>query len=476
MKNLTNILRRSNLTPFEKVKALVHNDVHREKTGKDVLSESDIHSLTKGWTGNTSEINEYNKYINIVQVESLMKMDAQMLLYRSEITILRSQRILDNFISRMRLANSVGDYSFMKDISTEENISFLIKNTYLEYDKTLHIFTFNNLPEVIQNDLLLLDEEIINDGKYLDDQVFLYERFKNGNKLNKEDKDLIIERIYSGMYFEGAKKIKNSIDEKDGFLLHAFFAELPVKDLFEKLAKDIDLIYDDEKDDLLSVIGKYVKNKDTSIEKIVKDTISQWLDNDLFVKDYSPLFMSANYDTWNGTTKKNHMELFVIWYKELQKSKKYFQKLFDDEKLKRKTIERDFLGTVRMTEVITGESLYVCKENIDFVKEYKQQIKILTPVSSTFLFVKKHAVPNKNYKTLCEFKNLAEKVSSVFDIDVTEKYTECVDTYQEEVVLLNYSLSRLLDTATEHLYTKGALQYILDITDSCFVFDLNTDD
>jgi len=475
MKNLTNILRRSNLNPFEKVKALVHNDVHREKTGKDVLSESDIHNLTKGWTGNTSEINEYNKYINIVQVESLMKMDAQMFLYRSEIIILRNQRILDNFISRMRLTNSVGDYSFMKDITIEENISFLIKNTYLEYDKTLHIFTFNNLPKVIQNDLLLLDEEIINDGKYLDDQVFLYERFKNGNKLSKEDKDLIIERIYSDIYFEGAKKIKNSTDEKDGFHPHAFFAELPVKDLFEKLAKNINLIYDDEKDDLLSVISKYAKNKDTSIEKLIKDTISHWLDSGLFVVDYSPLFVSKKFNTWNGDTNKNHKELFVIWYKELQKSKKYFQKLFYDKKLKRKILEKDFLGTVRITEVITGESLYVCKENIDFVKNYKKQIEIFIPMSNIFLFIQKYAVPIKNYKTLCEFKNLAQKTSSIFDIDMTERYVEFISSYEEEITLLNINLNRFLDTIIEKLYCEKYFQYILYIKDNSFNFDVGTD-
>ena len=65
MKSLTNILRRSNITPFERVKALVHNDIHREKTGKDGLSDSDIYALTKGWSPSRSEATEYNKYILI---------------------------------------------------------------------------------------------------------------------------------------------------------------------------------------------------------------------------------------------------------------------------------------------------------------------------------------------------------------------------------------------------------------------------
>jgi len=68
MKSITNILKRSNITPYERVMTLVHNDIHKEKTGKDALSDSDIHTLTKGWYGNTSEINEYNKYMLLREI------------------------------------------------------------------------------------------------------------------------------------------------------------------------------------------------------------------------------------------------------------------------------------------------------------------------------------------------------------------------------------------------------------------------
>jgi hypothetical protein len=67
---------------------------------------------------------------------------------------------------------------------------------------------------------------------------------------------------------------------------------------------------------------------------------------------------------------------------------------------------------------------------------------------------------------------LAQKVSSIFDIDMTEKYTEFFELYKEEVDLLNHSLSKLIDTAIEHLYTEKSLLYVLDITEGCFMFDL----
>jgi hypothetical protein len=478
MKSLTNILRRSNITPFERVKALVHNDIHREKTGKDGLSDSDIYALTKGWSPSRSEATEYNKYINIVQLEDTMKMDAQMFLYRSEVSLLRNQRVLDSFLPHAQRFKEIVEIEFLKDISREESLKFVTAQTYLEYAKVLHIFTFNNLPKDIQKDLLLLDEGSASDSNYFGEQVFLYEVFENGATLTKQDKNLIVDRIYSRMYYEGAKKIKRSTAEKDGFLLHVFFAELPIKDIFIKLANDAHIAYTDEdektEENLLSAIESYAKTKNTSIESLIKEKIFLWLDNGLFTKEYSPIFMSERFDTWNGNTKNKHKELFIAWYTELQKSKQYFQKLFETRVLAEQTIKKDFLGMQKQIQIITGTSLYNCKENIDFVKEYKQQVELLLPISNMFLFVKKHAMPIKNYRTLCEFKELAQKVSSTFDIDMTEHYKSFIDSYQDEVLLLNNSLSMLLDAVMEHFYTERSFLYEVEVTEGCFMFDLDT--
>lgn len=476
MKSLSNILRRSNITPFERVMALVHNDVHREKTGKGILSESDVYALTKGWYGSASEVTEYNKYINIARLESSMYMDAQMFLYRAEVSILRNQRVLDTFLLRARKIGDLTDHPFAKDISVEESVRFLTQHTHLRYEKALHIYTFHKLPKEIQNDLLLLDEEIASDEKYLGDQVFLYERFGDGITLSKQNKDLIIINMYSRMYFEGVKKIKNSTAEKDGFLLHPFFAGLQIKDLFQKLVDDEHIASDktdtSTEEGLLSLVEECARNKNTSIERLVKEKLSQWLDAGLFVNEHTPLFMSERFDTWNGDTKKSHKELFMAWYTELQKSRLYFQDLFDSKKLGKRMTKNEFLGMPRTMEIITGTSLYSCNEDVDFVKEYKKQIESLLPIANVFLFIKKYAAPTKNYKTLCEFKKLAQKVSSMFDIDMTEKYTEFIDSYQEEVTFLNLSSSRLADMATDHLYLQESQQYIVDIDERCFTFDL----
>ena len=64
MKNLANLLRKADISPRERIITLVSNDMYRDKNGKNILSESEIYSLTQGWKPkNTHEVNEYNKYL-----------------------------------------------------------------------------------------------------------------------------------------------------------------------------------------------------------------------------------------------------------------------------------------------------------------------------------------------------------------------------------------------------------------------------
>jgi len=129
-------------------------------------------------------------------------------------------------------------------------------------------------------------------------------------------------------------------------------------------------------------------------------------------------------------------------------------------------------GTPRMVEIIIGASLYTCTEDIVFVQEYKRQIKLLVPVANIFLFIRDNVTPDVNHKTLCELKALAQKVSSVFGVDMTERYTDFIDTYREEIMFLNMSLGRLTDMAVEYLYVEESLQYVLEISDTCFTFSI----
>jgi len=79
MKDITNILRRSKITPYERVKVLIENTIHYEETGKNLLPDADLIAITENWIPkHSAEINQYNKYIRIAKLRTTMNLDAKM--------------------------------------------------------------------------------------------------------------------------------------------------------------------------------------------------------------------------------------------------------------------------------------------------------------------------------------------------------------------------------------------------------------
>jgi hypothetical protein len=115
---------------------------------------------------------------------------------------------------------------------------------------------------------------------------------------------------------------------------------------------------------------------------------------------------------------------------------------------------------------------------LEFVREYKKQVEMILPFSNFALFVEKYAKPIQNYNTLCQFRKLGKKASDTFDANFTEEYDKLIESYEEEVKLLNHELRKLTDMATEHMYTNAEehFRYDIHITDGMFCFDLEEND
>jgi len=207
---------------------------------------------------------------------------------------------------------------------------------------------------------------------------------------------------------------------------------------------------------------------------LAKESLRSWLDDGLFIEHFAPMFASNRHDTWNGNTKKDHKELFGIWYTELEKSRKYFAGLFSARKLKRQEVEMTILFETKVVEIITGESLYMCSEDLEFVRQYRKQLELMLPFSNFACFIDKYAKPVRSYRTLCEFRKLGKRVSDTFDVDFTSAYDELIESYAEEVKLLNHEMRKLTDMATEHVYKNADenFRYGIHITDGRFGFDL----
>jgi hypothetical protein len=473
MKNLNNIIKRSNLSPFERVAALVRNNEHKRTTGKDMLNEAQLHSLTQGWSARMGEANEYNRYLEIARLENSMSIDATTFSYKAELAVVRNQRVLAYCLQNLKKVKDLEREAMMQGISEQECLNFALAHTYLEYRDTLHFFTFENLPLEVRQDLAILDNSVGFNRRYLEEEVMLYEMFKDG-KLSPKNRDTLIDAIFSRVYHDGIRKMRGGA-ERDGFMIGDSFAELPLKEVMHKVAYDAGIVWKDKDDEvLLDEIAAYAKEKDTTMVSLTRESLHLWLDEGLFTEYFAPMFLSNQHNTWNGDTKMLHTELFTIWYDELEKSKKYFAGLFSARKLKRQDVEMTILGEKMVFEIITGESLYLCREDAEFVRQYKKQVEMILPFSNFACFIDKYAKPISSYRTLCEFRKLGKKVSNTFDVDFTTKYDEMIESYQEEVKLLNHEMRKLTDVATENIYAKAdeEFRYGIHITDGSFGFDL----
>ncbi len=472
MKNLANLLRKADISPRERVVTLVQNRVNKEKDGKGILSESEIYSLTDGWKPkSTREAREYNKYLELSKLEVSMRIDAQMFACRSENMLLRSHALLGSV--KYAHVNADGDHDIILDkyIPREEAIDFVVKNTYFDYSTLIHTITLNNLPKDIQDDLVMLDEQVVHDKKYLQDEVFLYELFKSSKTLSAQDKNDLIDRIYSCMYHDGFRKMKNG-SEKDGFLLLHFFAELPMEAVLKKWAEYAHIdITEKNNDYMLEKLEEYSKSKGKTMEMVVRERLSRWIDEGLFVSDYTPVFFSDNHNTWNGDTKLVHKEIFARWYEELQKTKILVDKMISDGDLVVEEFDKEIFGISEKIQIITGESLYRGKLDIDFVTEYKEQVTLLLPIAEMYLFIKKYNKPLESLETLKCFGELSKTFSDLFEIDMTEKYTDFVNWFEQEIKLINHAIVIALDNVSSFIYTKSNKKYPIEIIEGNFTFD-----
>lgn len=467
MKNLANILRRADITPRERMLTLVRNDVEKDKNGKGILSESEIYSLTQGWKPKTSqEAREYNKYLELSKIESSMRLDAQMFACRSENLLLRSHILIEGVKNKIGKNN---DAILDKYIPREDTLNFVVQNTYLDYTTLIHTLTFNNLSKDIKDDLVMLDEYVAHDKKYMEDEVFLYELFKDSKTLSLQNKNILIDRIYSCMHHEGFRKIKGGT-EKDGFLLLHFFAELPMEAILKKWIEYARVgLSEKDNEQLLNRFEEYAKDRGKTMETVVKETLSRWIDDGLFVTEYTPVFFSDNHNTWNGDTKLIHKEIFSKWYEELQKIKEFIEKMVANRDLIVEEFDKEIFGVTGKIKIITGESLYNCKVDIDFINEYNEQINILLPLAGMYLFIEKYNKPLENLNTLKGFSELSKTFSDLFEVDMSEKYNDFVKSFEQEIKLINHSISMTLDNVSSFLYMRNK-KYLIDIKENNFTF------
>ncbi|NCS98867.1 hypothetical protein GW764_01635 [Candidatus Parcubacteria bacterium] len=460
MKDITNILRRSKITPYERVKVLIENTIHYEETGKNLLPDADLIAITENWIPkHSAEINQYNKYIRIAKLRTTMNLDAKMFYLQSENRLLRIHGLID-YVKENKLASK--DLIRLGLDSTEENrtenLNYLLDNTYLSYSKILQQKTFLSLPKEVQDDLLLLDEYIKHDSQYLDDHILLYELYKDSDVLSEKQKDILFEKIYQRIKTVGT-------NGELTFVRYGFFSEFTTEAVVCHCADYLDIKYNKEDEgywnNIVRDIKKCAKDKKVSVKSLVREIIFDWLDKGLFKEEYTLLFKSESYETWSKSTKRKHKELFFIWLEHLEKTRKQLNELFDSGDL------------IKNGNNITGSSLYYSKLDEDFVSDYKEQINYILPITGIFRFIQNDIMPIKCYKTLQGFRELSKKISDIFDINVNKKFEEYENDYYNQVISINMKFARFIDGLYNKIYINKKLQYEIEMNPDAFYFDVH---
>lgn len=185
------------------------------------------------------------------------------------------------------------------------------------------------------------------------------------------------------------------------------------------------------------------------------------------------MLFGDDHTTWRRDTKLTQKNIFTLWYEELQKTKAYMNKLVSDEGLVVEEFDKDLFGVTERVRIITGESLYGCDADVDFVKEFKEQVTILLPLAGMYLFIEKYNKPLENLKTLRCFQEMSKTFSDLFDVAMTERYSEFLKSFEQEIKLINQSISVALDNLSGSLYTKNNERHLIGIKEDGFIFDTN---
>ncbi len=408
-KNISSLLQKGNLTPKERYLLLIQNDVIRETTGKEPLTEADKKGL-ESWQAKTNEeTREWNKYNEGWKLSGRAGIETEFIYFQT----------LANHHRKSFINMSLNFYPLYRDakrlIKTLEKIKVVnikeaieitnkqreqkLKNG-LDFDDAIYQLAFESLSKDLKKNILALYQDAETETDYLDEQKIIADLFNGKDKLTKEAKEKLAELVASKSYNAYAKE----------YQFYNYFACIPilevarrwatekglkptrkyserVKEALGEVAKKVKMSEDEAKerlfleDELKDILDNYARDNKTTVETILKEVCLKWLDEDLF-EQYTPLVICEK-------------ELLNKWLKTKDEAKSTLKKLIDKGELKVRertageTRQDTFINELKEQElhkrvlgkqyasnkIITGESLYNSfnKGNYEFIKDFKER-------------------------------------------------------------------------------------------------------
>lgn len=430
--NISNILKRGNLTPKERVLLMVQNNIKKEREGKEILTEADKHALIEGWTpNNNNEVAEYNRFNNGWIKAGFAELEAQTIFLNTEINYYRTSHIGFSFLyypAYKIIRESIERLEQIKrvDINEANRIIKLQREQKLkdgiDFEYAVYLLALEFLGEDYLKDLKLLYVQATTDHQYLDQEEIIFNLLNGKDELTKEAKEKLAELVAERAYNSFTKKYQLyhyfaciPLAEVARYFLHTKGIEIKGKELSKNQETDND--QSKTHDNIQEATEQYAKENNITIKEIIKQGFLSWSDNGLF-DDYTPLALAhkrkEDKATYNGETKHPHDEIFKEWLKAKDKARATLNELVKKGELKveqyktdepktkdplhlKKNIEMagELMGldtntTTDLDEVyrysqqkadmfITGESLYNFKGDYRFIKEQKNYIDRYEP-------------------------------------------------------------------------------------------------
>lgn len=465
MKNISNILGRSNLTPKERILTCIHDEIDEMQTGKAQLSKADIHALTDGWTPKSSqEAREYNKYLKLWETLKFLKIDAQTTYLNAMISLQEAEKIC-LLLSNTKTSLTGALEKHMDKESKRKAVEELLSHTSINYDHAVHKMVFNNLPQSVRNDMLALDPDASTSQEYFSQEEILYKVLKGKSDLSDEDIDLLTDEVHKSIPWKLIRAFRSK-GLKPSHLFSGYFASVPIKYFMEKIAN---------KEFYVAAVTPEIEEKIHTIENLemkFKEVVRQEIQDGLFVKKYQALCNSSEVETCNiVSTKEPHATVIEKYVIEKQIIKNQLQKYVEDGVIKIEERISNMLGVEISSTVIAGEGLYYADIQAPPFMDFKKQIQILLPFAYGIQIIQKKDFI-KHYRELLTFEKIFEKCSDIFECDLSF-FTE---TYMAEIKfrikMLNDSIIRLSDMYVDTACMQEGIQFFIEGNIERNYFDL----
>jgi hypothetical protein len=449
MKNISNMLGNGNLTPKERALMLIQDDLKERMDGFSSLTEVDIYSLKNfkaDWKNDRFSIEKYNELMGLWRMIDNVILDSQTAFMNLNIEYLRSHRLFTMIFYGSKKQSEQITKGILKDF-VPQGLLLLLKNSGLDYKRTIYNLAYSNLGPVTQEDSIKLYPDCKTEHHYFLQELFLA-KYLSDKKLELSDaeKKEIIDEIVNSFSWDYIEKMKALKNEDLWFnFFNGYFADIPYMYLLEKSANYSNIHFRDE-EDLKRIFVTMLKDDEIArVKNILKSGIYKWLDEGLYTKEFIPACASEGKETCNNCdTTKTHKEIIQEWHVKYAEAEKVINDLVESGKLQVVTKKRQIHAFSFEETILTGESIFELEDTYLFVKEYREQVENLMPPAAVISLMQTSPCMDW-YSELISIKKLFAGISKIIELDITPLAQKHLDGMVEELGIVNRQVEHIFE-------------------------------